>query len=288
MSFIIERRAASGSTEDDDGSVGVTFALRSSKTGRYLSTSGGLMDSHCMQVKGSAASGCVFTFVPVFNGSMPAITEDASSRSTSSAEEFAGAIKLCKDGKVLRLRNDGYVTMVSASELEGDASRIAKMAFSAEYLLPRDSYNIQVEEDHVGIAVSKDLPLRVTSLRDIMKPDQSGNLRSQPGLAERTGRIHVDDIITGVNGQNVSGFPAQDVMAMLTCKRPITITFTLPRDERRPGDLSPDPMAVPATQSEPAHVRHGMRIFAFGKRAKETASRAVETLAKKGAGTFDL
>jgi len=242
-----------------------------------------------MQVKGSAASGCVFTFVPVFtDGSMPALEGDAASRSTGSAEEFAGALKLFKDGKVLRLRNDGYVTTVSASELDGDTSKMAKMAFSIEYLLPRDSYNIEVEEDHLGITVSKDLPLRVMSLRDIVKPDQSGSLRNQSGLAEKTGRIHVGDMISGVNGQNVSGVPAQDVMAMLACKRPITITFTLPRDEGRPDALSPTSMAIAASQSEPAHVRHGMRLFAFGKRAKETASRAVETLAQKGAGTVPL
>merc|ERR1719203_2287360 len=136
---------------------------------------------------------------------------------------------------MMKLRTDRYVSLVSASDPERNVSRTSQMAFSVEYLLPRDSYEISVEEDHIGIAVSRDLPLRVERLRNLQDPDG----RIQAGIAERSGRVHVGDLVTGVNGQNVGDVPAQDVITLLTLKRPVTITFSLPRDEKHTNSLSP-------------------------------------------------
>merc|ERR1711933_183909 len=94
------------------------------------------------------------------------------------------------------------------------------------YLLPRDSYNIKVEEAQLGVTVSRDLPLRVLGLR--FAPKDGG--REGPRIAERTGRVHLGDLITSVNNQDIRGIPANDIAVMISCRRPAEVGFSVAQD----------------------------------------------------------
>eukprot|EP00404_Azadinium_spinosum_P047297 CAMPEP_0180811494 /NCGR_PEP_ID=MMETSP1038_2-20121128/65464_1 /TAXON_ID=632150 /ORGANISM="Azadinium spinosum, Strain 3D9" /LENGTH=117 /DNA_ID=CAMNT_0022852887 /DNA_START=22 /DNA_END=372 /DNA_ORIENTATION=- len=95
------------------------------------------------------------------------------------------------------------------------------MASSIEFLLPCSSYTITTEEKQIGIVVSKDMPLRVAGFKTVAQPD--GQMAAGP--AERSGRVRVGDIITSVNGQDISGIPRSDTVSMIACKRPVELGF---------------------------------------------------------------
>merc|ERR1712187_377927 len=89
------------------------------------------------------------------------------------------------------------------------------------------TYELTVEEDHIGLVLEKELPLRVAEF----KPVRTSTGQSQPGPAERTGRVHIGDVITRVNGQDISGIPLSDVVPMIGCRRPVTLGFEVVRDQ---------------------------------------------------------
>merc|ERR1712099_118526 len=104
------------------------------------------------------------------------------------------------------------------------------MACSIEYLLPCSSYMITTDESQVGIIVGKELPLRVMGFKTV-----SQDAHYLPGPAERTGRVRVGDLITSVDGQDISGLSRSEALKLITNQRPVTLGFTVASDDFRRG-----------------------------------------------------
>jgi len=235
QTFFIERRAAlrtGGSKKSsslalddgapEDGCLGLAFALRSAKTMRYL-VMGGMWDRYRVQVSGEKPEDAmVFTFVPLAeSASTPSATGDA-----GVAAEYAFGLRQLGENKMMKLRKDGYVGMSAVSEADTDIND-ETMAASLEYLRPCASYEIVVHDKLVGLAVSKDLPLRVVGFNSM---SMAGD--HVPGPAELTGRVKMGDIIATVNGQDIDGIPRQDALRMIACKRPVALGFRVSEDAR--------------------------------------------------------
>lgn len=205
----------------DDGCIGLAFALRSTLTKKYISD-GGMFD-RCLQVAGDRPEdACIFTIVP-----MPSATTDvAAAGGEKSDVDYRFALRLLSDSKYLSIRKDGYVHTTSVADDERDIDS-STMAASMEYLVPRNSYEITVHDDSVGLTVGRSLPLCVVDFTSVRNAAKGGH--AEPGPAERTGRVHIGDVITTVNGQDISGFPRADVLRMISCKRPVTLGFAIPR-----------------------------------------------------------
>jgi len=114
------------------------------------------------------------------------------------------------------------------------------MAASLEYLRPCTSYEIIVEDKLVGLAVSKDLPLRVVGFNSMSMTGEH-----VPGPAELTGRVKIGDIIATVNGQDINGIPRPDALRMIACKRPVALGFRV-SDHRYAQALARAVAGVPA------------------------------------------
>eukprot|EP00416_Gambierdiscus_australes_P043823 CAMPEP_0171118486 /NCGR_PEP_ID=MMETSP0766_2-20121228/94854_1 /TAXON_ID=439317 /ORGANISM="Gambierdiscus australes, Strain CAWD 149" /LENGTH=79 /DNA_ID=CAMNT_0011581071 /DNA_START=27 /DNA_END=262 /DNA_ORIENTATION=+ len=78
------------------------------------------------------------------------------------------------------------------------------MAAAVEYLRPCTSYDLTVEEGPIGIAVTKDLPLRVAGFTSATQKEGTA---AEPGPAELCGRVRVGDVISAVNGQDIADLP---------------------------------------------------------------------------------
>jgi len=161
----------------------------------------------------------VFTFKPLTETSMQGGVGLADEVGT--VAEHLCAIRLINDNKVLRLSTDGHVTMQAVQESDVNI-RNTRITASIEQLLVRGKYEIEVEQQQIGIILSKDTPLRVVGLSHC--PVNRAN--APPALG--SGRVHVGDILSSVSGQDVSGIPCADVLMMISCKRPVTIGFTVP------------------------------------------------------------
>lgn len=227
MAFFIERRlerrAGAGSKDEeligcDMDRVGLVFALRSALTGKYL-LEGGMLDWYCMQVTGERPDDAtVFTLVPALDDEVPG----KGASSTNLAAQYSFGLRLLGENKMLTLRKDGFVALESVSESEAE-SFTDQRAACIEYLLPCVSYQITVEEQTIGVTVGKDLPLKVVGFKS-MSPDAEGVM--EPGPAERTGRVHIGDQITNVNGEDVTGMSRSDALSLIAEGRPVTLGFT--------------------------------------------------------------
>lgn len=226
MAFVIERRQerrASLVRADeeligcDTEAVGLVFALRSAFTGKYL-LEGGMLDWYSMQVTGERPEDAtVFTLVPALDSEVPG--PGGSNMNLVSQHSF-GLLHL-GEHRMLTLRKDGYVALESFSEAD---SFTEERAASMEYLLPCISYQITVEEETIGVTVGKDLPLRVVGFKTVAQEDDA---LLGPGPAERTGRVHLGDQITSVNGEDVTGASRTDALRMIAASRPVTLGFSV-------------------------------------------------------------
>lgn len=234
MSFSIERRAplTGGSlpkelvVTGDDGSLGMAFALRSMLTGRYVNVGSSLFGSSCVRVAGHRADdAAIFTFVPLEGSNDPRLQ-------AGNAAEHLCFLRLLRENKALRLRSDG---LVAVSDGHGDSIDARKGA-SIEYLLPRASYEVVMEEKLVGLVLSKDLPVRVVDFKPVSPPTGGA---AGPGPAELTGRVRVGDVLVSVNGQDVAGIPCGDVIAMISRGRPVILGFTVESEVGVAGGAGP-------------------------------------------------
>merc|ERR1719245_2834096 len=126
---------------------------------------------------------------------------------------------------MVSLRKDGYLTTQAVSENNLDDSIVYDtMAVSVECLLPCSSYEIVVAEQQIGITVSAELPLRVVGFKHV---PQSRDGPPRPGSAECTGRLHIGDVITSVNGQEIGGLPRSEALAAISRERPVVLGFTV-------------------------------------------------------------
>jgi len=148
------------------------------------------------------------------------------------------------------------------------------MAVAIEKLLPRASYEITVDvnDDQIGITLSKDLPLRVCSLA----------VMAEPSCAERTGRVHVGDLLTTVNSQDIAHIPCGDVVQMITCKKPVTLGFTVARD------LSGVVGQLPAPRDKEPVPREKRHIFSRFQKAKVTQKLLEATTHKPNEDVIEL
>ena len=231
QAWYLERRAARstkrGAGEDlepDDGTLGPAFALRNARTGKFV-TLGGMFDRYRMLVAGERPEeATVFTFHPVTSA------EEPPGSNVQSAGEYALALRVLGENKAMRLRKDGYLELKGIPDTDGDVMA-ETMAASIEYLKPMTSYELEVEEKQVGLAVSKDLPLHIVGFNSVASDGGSHD----PGPAEKTGRVHIGDIIHDVNGQNIEGIPRADALAMIGCKRPVKLGFKVLQDSSKGG-----------------------------------------------------
>jgi len=210
----------------DEGCLGMAFALRSALTSKYVVV-GGLLDWYRMQVSGDKPEdAAVFTFVPMpdSGAASPACPGEA-----GAVVEYCFALRLLSERKMLSLRPDGSVSMVSISDSDSDIVT-ETMAAGIEYLRPCTSYEITVQEKQIGIAVTKDLPLRVAGFTSTGPAGPA----AEPGPAELTGRVRVGDIVSAVNGQDVEDLPRADVLALIAQRRPVTLGFPVPGQEEGP------------------------------------------------------
>lgn len=243
MAFFVERRhksrAASGGDVKQDELIGVSaddvdlqdmasyrgsaFALRSALTGRYVRP-GGILDWGCLLVTADKPEeAAVFAFVPLAHAAAappPAVeapaAEGAAAPAAADPSAYHFGLRLVSENKMLKLRHDGYI---HAASVTGIAA--ADMAASVEVLRPRQYYEIKVPEKHIGLLVSKDLPLRVVGFN-------TSNKSTEPGPAERTGRVRIGDVISTVDGLPLTGVPRNEALAIIaTCRRPVTLGFTV-------------------------------------------------------------
>jgi hypothetical protein len=207
----------------EDGCIGLSFALRSTFNGKFIST-GGMFD-RCLQISAEKPEdAAVFTIVP-----MPTSTTSAATAEGEMTDaDYYFALRLLGDNKYVSLRKDGYVHTTTVADDDRDID-LETMGASLEYLVPLTSYEICVEEEQIGLTVGKDLPLRVVGFSAVAKRD--GVL--EPGPAEGTGRVRIGDVIRYVNGQDISGIPRKDVLNMISCKRPATLGFATSAEIRR-------------------------------------------------------
>ena len=190
---------------DESASIGESFVLRSSWTTKYVKM-GGLLDWYCLQVSGkSADDAAVFTCRPVGDHS----------------ESYSFALKLFGKDKYLSLQHDGAVAMEKVNDLEA-ASNKQNFIAGFECLLPATSYDIMIYEQQVGLVVSKDLPLRVVGFKNVI---QGPGRPLEAGPAEASGRVRVGDVITNVNGQEVTRSQREEVLNLINAERPVTLRF---------------------------------------------------------------
>ena len=187
--------------------IGETFVLRSSWTTKYVKM-GGLLDWYCLQVSGkSVDDAAVFTCKPVYAG----------------AESYSFALKLHGKDKYLCLQNDGSVAMDKVSDVETSPNKQNIIA-GFECLLPATSYDIVIYEQQIGLTVSKDLPLRVVGFKNVQGAPNGGRPH-EVGPAEASGRVRVGDVITNVNGKDVTRSQREEVLNLINAERPVTLRF---------------------------------------------------------------
>lgn len=266
MAFHVERRNLAGAGDGhpdlgDDNSIGAAFALRSALTGKFVTWGSGAFHSHNLRVTGGRPEeAAVFTCIPLLEGG---------SDDMGMAAEYLCSMRLLNEKRFLRLRTDGHVAMVSVSDPDVHI-RHDKMAVAMEKLLPRASYEIIFDEDQIGITLSKDLPLRVCGL----------TATAEPSCAERTGRVHVGDLLTSVNGQDIAHIPLGDVLPMIHCGKAVTLGFTVARDLSSVVGLVPAPR-----EKEPApREKKSLMSSFFGSNKTKAASRLLEGTAQKTSG----
>jgi len=228
MAFVLERRSEQRSggvrrgslLQDDDppppvddNSLGLAFALRSEYTKKYV-VMGGLFDFYRMQVTAEKPEeATVFTMVPLGN------SEDGVGPAA-----YSLAIKVLSESKMLALRKDGYVGMETVNDADKEIVN-DKMAAAIECLKPLSSYQITCEEKQIGLAVGKQLPLKVVGFNSVT--GEGGFAAAEPGPAERTGRVKIGDLIKSVNGVDVAGLPRSDVIGLIGSKRPVNLGFAV-------------------------------------------------------------
>jgi len=222
MGFVVERCAEQkpkqkrsslwgSSPKDEKGSqegiIGDAFVLRSSWTKKYVKI-GGFLDWYALQVSGrSADDATVFTHKPLSCGG-------------PNSESYSFALKLHGKDKYLSLQPDGSVSVDKVSD-ESVASNHSLIA-GFECLLPATSYDIVIYEQQIGLTVSKDLPLRVVGFKNVvLAPGRP----PEAGPAEASGRVRVGDVITTVNGQDVTHWERQAVLSLINEIRPVTLRF---------------------------------------------------------------
>jgi len=268
MAFYFERRTVGGVepshqvVSGDDCSLGGTFALRSALTLKYVVV-GSMLERYAMKVTSTRPEDAtVFTFMP-----LPELCGQDAEAESGSGAGYMLAIKVAGENKALRLRGDGTVHMAAISDVESDSCH-ERMAASIEHLLPRDSYTLAIAQQPIGLVLNKDPPLRIMGFRAVSR-DPSMPLG--PGPAECTGRAHTGDVLTSVNGQDVGGIPCGDVIAMITCKVPVSIGFSVP--------YSPDGVKVaapPALQRQPLPRKRSSLLATFtGKRSSKAVDKAL-------------
>eukprot|EP00403_Amphidinium_massartii_P028590 CAMPEP_0178393170 /NCGR_PEP_ID=MMETSP0689_2-20121128/12050_1 /TAXON_ID=160604 /ORGANISM="Amphidinium massartii, Strain CS-259" /LENGTH=1441 /DNA_ID=CAMNT_0020013755 /DNA_START=60 /DNA_END=4385 /DNA_ORIENTATION=- len=241
MSFMMESRISELRPEGDTGSanadgrgdhsIGSTFVLRSSLTGKYVDRAG--MLKNFMYAKANKPDEALtFTFIPLENTDLsPGMSSTKKGlRRLGTAQGYAVALKVAGEKAFFSFSKDGSVSTTQVENVDNDL-RFEKMAMTLEQLLPRATYEIEVEEKEIGILTSKDLPLRVLGFNAVAVQGQSGK---GPGFAERTGRVHIGDVISTLNGEDVSGLSVQELLQRLTGARPITVGFTVPKDAGAP------------------------------------------------------
>eukprot|EP00927_Polykrikos_kofoidii_P069127 TRINITY_DN6450_c0_g4_i1.p1 TRINITY_DN6450_c0_g4~~TRINITY_DN6450_c0_g4_i1.p1 ORF type:complete len:1447 (+),score=225.31 TRINITY_DN6450_c0_g4_i1:242-4582(+) len=289
--FHVERRATdtagaahSGGVEGLECGLGHAFSLRSALTGRYVAVGAGILDRHCLRVSSMRLEdAAVFTFVPLSVGGASYTGGGASTeaRGGKGASSHWGAIRLLGDSRVLSLRSDGHVSMAASSNVESEI-RHERMASAIEYLRPCTSYELVFEEEQIGLVLDSTLPLRVASFKGV--PSVAGV--AGPGAAERSGRVHVGDIITRVNGQDISGIPRTDAVTMITCKRPVILGFVVGTASNEAA--SPAGRAPAVSEKEaPARKRFSLVSFAKSSKAYDYA-KSSKTYDKVASATAQL
>eukprot|EP00931_Biecheleriopsis_adriatica_P027585 TRINITY_DN16578_c0_g1_i1.p1 TRINITY_DN16578_c0_g1~~TRINITY_DN16578_c0_g1_i1.p1 ORF type:complete len:1345 (-),score=252.95 TRINITY_DN16578_c0_g1_i1:21-4055(-) len=224
MAFTVEKRterrkasiwSSAGSEAPEanaDGCLGEAFVLRSTWTKKYVKV-GGLLDWYCLLVSGqSRDDAAAFSCKPV-----QAIDSAGGNEATS----YFFTLQLVGEEKCLSLRSDGSISMEKVPDVSKAPNKHMIVA-AMECLLPARSYELVVYEQHIGLTVSKDLPLSVVGFKNVV---QRPGTPPEPGPAESSGRVRVGDVIVSVNGQDISALPRQESLNLINSQRPLTLGF---------------------------------------------------------------
>merc|ERR1711933_560307 len=117
-----------------------------------------------------------------------------------------------------------------------------------------------VDEDNIGIMLSKELPLRVCSIRSSVPS-------VEPSCAERTGRVHIGDLLTSVDGHDITHIPWGEVLPMVNRKKPVTLGFTVPHDSAKAPRNSP---VMLDKESVHRDKQRRSRFITFGQSGKRS------------------
>eukprot|EP00930_Biecheleria_cincta_P038623 TRINITY_DN26530_c0_g1_i1.p1 TRINITY_DN26530_c0_g1~~TRINITY_DN26530_c0_g1_i1.p1 ORF type:complete len:1428 (-),score=259.66 TRINITY_DN26530_c0_g1_i1:341-4579(-) len=270
MAFYIERPADIGSA---DNSLGKAFTLRSALTLRYVSLSRTMQGLRLRASGSRPEEAAVFTYEPLAATSMSDGVGLADE--VGSAVEHLCFIQLNHDKKLLRLSTDGHVVMQAVQDSDMTI-RNTRITASFEQLLTRGCYEIEVEQQHIGITLSKETPLKVVSLVDWPVSKANG----PPAVT--SGRVHAGDILSSVSGQDVRGIPCNDVLDMIACKRPVTLGFTV-------GTMGPPPAPGEATGPPGMASSHKPSDHSLGspeKRKQNTTSSSLSFFFTKRKSAF--
>jgi len=131
--------------------------------------------------------------------------------------------------------------------------------------LTRGCYEIEVEQQHIGITLSKETPLKVVSLVDWPVNKANG----PPAVT--SGRVHAGDLLSSISGQDVRGIPCNDVLDMIACKRPVTLGFTV-------GTVGPPPALGEAAGPPGMASSHKPSDQSLGSPDKKKQSTAAASL----------
>eukprot|EP00928_Gymnodinium_smaydae_P031590 TRINITY_DN23142_c0_g1_i1.p1 TRINITY_DN23142_c0_g1~~TRINITY_DN23142_c0_g1_i1.p1 ORF type:complete len:1423 (-),score=232.39 TRINITY_DN23142_c0_g1_i1:56-4324(-) len=275
MAFIIEKfvpKDSSNSSDvhaNGDCTLGSVFVLKSALSGRYVQV-GGVLQQYCVLAKASKPEDATaFVFVPLADAPAPVLTspgKKAASRQLGNAAGYACALRAYSGKTMLKLNKDGTVSTAAVHDVEKDL-RLDRMAVVFEQLLPRTSYEICVQEEQIGLVLGKEQPARVLGFRQVTVADGSSR---GAGAAERSGRVHIGDVLTSVNGKDVSSSPIASIVSLLAGPRPVTIGLSVARAGVAPGSNGAGSASAASGSKEVRRDSAKSTMFSLGKWATKS------------------
>lgn len=214
---------------------------------KYVSI-GGIFDGFCLSLTEKAHEAAIFRFVPApraraatpsaadseralleksgfLSPMLTPTSSDAGISDLTSMDEnnFLFSILATTKRSWVHLRTDGFVDVTGGgtSDMSTSVSAKSLAVFSLEYLKPREFYEMTLHEEQLGLLVSKDLPLRILGFTAVI----GSHGAARTGEAERSGRVHVNDVIMSADGHDLTVKSRKESIQIIMRKRPVMLGF---------------------------------------------------------------